>query len=299
MKYLVTFILFVINLFCLYVFFIEPLWVETTYHSMPLRAGLEGLRGTRIVHISDLHLRRADLGRGERSLIRRVNRLKPDLVCVTGDHITRVKTYDGALELLESFTPAVRTYAVMGNADYQRSVALATTIKKRGIKKQVVLGRNAIDIATVRGTQVVIALIDDPILKYDDPSLFEDLSHLDGFKLVLIHSYLSKWNDNFFSVRRERSGALPLSADLILCGHTHGGQINILPEHLMLSWLQYSYERPIKYLRGFIEETNGDTLGQGVPARTFINVNRGIGVSGIPARFRSRPEISVITLGTP
>jgi predicted MPP superfamily phosphohydrolase len=273
MKHIVTIFLIIINIFCVYAFFIEPRWIEVTYNTVPLRPGLEALQGTRIVHLSDLHLRAANLGRPERSLIRRVNDLTPDIVCVTGDHITKVKSFDAAFEMIEAFTPTVRTYGVLGNADYQRAVALATTIRTRGLKPSAVLGRNVIVSATVNQTPVSIALIDDPITKNDDQGLFDDLAGYPGFKLVLVHSYI------------EFSRGMTSNADLILCGHTHGGQINVIPADAMLAWLRAAYESPIKYLSGFKREGN-----------TYININRGIGMSGIPARFRARPEISVIEL---
>src|SRR5207249_8961519 len=65
---------------------------------------------------------------------------------------------------------------------------------------------------------------------------------------------------------------------LILCGHTHGGQIYVrgLTERLM------SGIRTTGLLRGWYEENGG-----------MIYVNRGIGTVNVPLRFLARPEITL------
>ena len=69
--------------------------------------------------------------------------------------------------------------------------------------------------------------------------------------------------------------------DLVLSGHTHGGQIRIpfLPPLLLP-------ELGTKYVEGLFRLRDG----------TQLYVNRGIGAVNLPFRFRCPPEISVITL---
>ena len=128
-------------------------------------------------------------------------------------------------------------------------------------------------LAQINNVPIAIAGIDDPITKYADLSRFDALKKYRGFKLALIHSYI-----DYPEVQTE-------NADLILAGHTHGGQVLIMSENLMLQWVSSAYKKKFKYLAGFHQEGN-----------TWVNVSRGLGLSALPIRFRSRPEISVIDL---
>ncbi|MFC1809292.1 metallophosphoesterase, partial [Candidatus Omnitrophota bacterium] len=174
---------------------------------------------------------------------------------------------------IESFRPKDKTYCILGNSDYYVAAHLAATLQKRSIKKPAILLRNAIISTELNGETITIAGIDDPIKKHDDLKLFNDLKNYPGFKLALIHSVLE-----FPDVETH-------NAHLILAGHTHGGQLNIFPENIMLRWVRSAYKKKIKYLGGFHKEDS-----------TWINVSRGIGMSALPLRFRSRPEITILDL---
>jgi predicted MPP superfamily phosphohydrolase len=71
------------------------------------------------------------------------------------------------------------------------------------------------------------------------------------------------------------------AADLVLCGHTHGGQITLpgLEPFIVRRFAK------TKYVEGIYQI-------QGMP----VYVNRGLGTTGLPIRFRARPEVALITL---
>jgi hypothetical protein len=71
----------------------------------------------------------------------------------------------------------------------------------------------------------------------------------------------------------------PDAMDLILSGHTHGGQIRI-------PFVEEPWTRGSKYVSGTY------TLGPS----SYLHVNRGIGTVILPLRFGSRPEVTVIDL---
>jgi hypothetical protein len=70
------------------------------------------------------------------------------------------------------------------------------------------------------------------------------------------------------------------NVDLMLSGHTHGGQVRIPFMPLL--------DLPV-YGRHYVE-------GLFRYGPTQLYVNRGIGAVGVPFRFRCPPEITVITL---
>jgi predicted MPP superfamily phosphohydrolase len=72
-----------------------------------------------------------------------------------------------------------------------------------------------------------------------------------------------------------------MTMDLLLCGHTHGGQVN-------LPWITrriLPITDPERYLSGLVRESWGYTY-----------VNRGIGTLVFPLRVLAPPEITRITL---
>jgi predicted MPP superfamily phosphohydrolase len=69
--------------------------------------------------------------------------------------------------------------------------------------------------------------------------------------------------------------------DLVLCGHTHGGQVDL--PFLNGAWLKDGPTRD--YVHGFYS-ANGSRM----------YVNRGIGTTTLPVRVACRPELTVFTL---
>lgn len=80
---------------------------------------------------------------------------------------------------------------------------------------------------------------------------------------------------------RRREGTA--SVDLVLSGHTHGGQVQLA------GWAPVTPRGSGRYLEGWY----GDHAEDGVPP---MYVSRGVGTSGIPVRLGSRPELAVFEL---
>lgn len=96
-------------------------------------------------------------------------------------------------------------------------------------------------------------------------------------RLVMMH------NPNSFD-------ALPANtAPLAVAGHTHGGQINLLPFGLTPVWFLLTYdEEELVHVAGWIEDF-------GKPGN-HLYVNRGIGFSRVPLRINAPPELTLFTL---
>ncbi|MBX7131567.1 MAG: metallophosphoesterase [Fimbriimonadaceae bacterium] len=73
---------------------------------------------------------------------------------------------------------------------------------------------------------------------------------------------------------------LPVGVDLVLSGHSHGGQF-LTP----WGWAPMHTENGKRYVRGFYPE-----------APTPIFVTRGVGTTGPPSRLFCRPEVAILTL---
>lgn len=119
----------------IYVQKIEPNWLEVTQIEIKLPKLDRVFDGYRIVQITDLHagdgIDRAQLER----VVAAVNAQSPDLVVITGDHVSRLpRQHVELLDTLAKLDPRDRTLSVMGNHDvYNDPTPIRTAIAQAGI----------------------------------------------------------------------------------------------------------------------------------------------------------------------
>ena len=231
-------------------------------------------RGTRIVQISDLHYANFTEPFFIRRVVEHVNRLKPDIVFFTGDYISYglwsrvdINRFAGeCAEILSAVDCPVR-YAVLGNHDYMIDHKMV----------EAVLTTHHIPVLTNRseplerdGRRLWFAGTGDAISRHADlDKAIPDASRKDGEPVILLTHEPDILKD-----------VAPYGVDLMLSGHTHGGQIRLpfLPA-------LFVPELGAEYVEGHFRMGN-----------TQLYVNRGIGAVGLPFRFNCPPEITVLTL---
>ncbi len=249
--------------------------VEVEEHTVSLRGLGDSFHGMRIAQISDFHYDEFTEPYYIREVVRRVNRLKPDMVLLTGDFVSMdplprrfgARLAGPCAALLQELESPLR-YAVMGNHDAEVGVdhvidALVShgipvlenrylPLEKDGARLWLagtadVLGgmarlEQAVPPNRIRGTDPVILMVHEP----------------DFVDRVVHHG----------------------GVDFMISGHTHGGQVRVpFVGPLILPPLGQ------KHIEGFFQ------VG---PTRLYVN--RGIGAVGLPVRFLCRPEITVFTL---
>ena len=170
-------------------------------------------------------------------------------------------------------------YAVFGNSEHKNGVrpyAFSRTLAEQGIPP--LMNRHVR--LTRGGAQIALAGVDDPVNDLD--RLEDALAGIpaDLFTLVLMHS-----PDGI-------AEAVVRGVDLVLSGHTHGGQIR-------LPWYGALYTHSAMGRRMSDGYYSRRRLRRAIgirPGRTQLYVTRGIGVSGLALRFLTRPELTVLTL---
>lgn len=140
-----SFILSILGVFVfllmIYSFLIEP--NSITINRVPVAdEGLFALLSSKkVVQISDLHIK--SVGRQERKLIKMLNRIKPDILFITGDFLTNSRDEDSCLEVLRQINmPIYGIWAVLGNSDrfrrdgsrYEGGIRLVEKLKSLGIR---------------------------------------------------------------------------------------------------------------------------------------------------------------------
>ncbi len=168
----------------------------------------EAFHGYRLLQLSDLHL---DINPDyPQALIRAVRELEYDACVITGDFRARTSgPSEPAIEALAEVRPHLRgpIFAILGNHDSVHSLPLIEALNIRVLlNESATLERD--------GARIHLSGIDDPhYFRCDNFEKAADAIPSDELAILLSHSPET--------YRR----AAHLGFDLLLCGHTHGGQI--------------------------------------------------------------------------
>jgi len=242
----------------------EPYMLTIEHKQIYLNRLPQAFDGFRVVQLSDVHHGPfSDRAQIERA-VETANRLQPDIIALTGDYISKERHYAApCAEMLGKLKARYGVYAVLGNHDHWTDAALITDLfRAEGITVLINEGMRF----EQNGTAFWLAGVDDTMVGLEDISLALAGARKDEMKLLLAH--------NPIILRR----AVRASVDLVLSGHTHGGQVAIRGER--------STARPRKrLLKGLWRQGN-----------TQIYVNRGLGTVVLPIRYGCPPEISLLEL---
>ncbi|VTT97818.1 Metallophosphoesterase OS=uncultured planctomycete GN=HGMM_F11F07C07 PE=4 SV=1: Metallophos_2 [Gemmataceae bacterium] len=259
-----------------YAYHVEPTWLEVNRVGLRVRGLPAAFHGVKVAHLTDFHFgRHIPHGYIENALARAAAE-RPDLIALTGDFIDKgprhVRT---AAKMFRGLTAPLGVYGVLGNHDFSVHTA-------RGVRRHAGLGAAVADALESEGVSVlrnravrldrggaglVVAGVDDLWSGEADPVAALGRECPNTPRVVLAHNPQSV--EGFAGCR----------ADLVLSGHTHGGQIDwpglgrILLNRRAKRWAAGLYR-----------------YGDG-----HLYVNKGVGF-GWRFRFGVRPEVAVFTL---
>jgi predicted MPP superfamily phosphohydrolase len=203
---------------------IEPRRFIVTRHQVRIRGLPQSLDGLRIVQLTDVHHGPWLALDYVRAVIRAANELEPDLVCLTGDYVHVSSAYiEPVVAELAELRLRLGTLAVLGNHDWWEDAArMQRAFAPTGItlidNERRVLTPDRRLVAWAEGGLALCGVGD----------LWEDLQDyrraLGGLAAEMPRLLLSHNPDVAEERDFVRSG---LRVDLMLSGHTHGGQINL------------------------------------------------------------------------
>jgi len=250
----------------LYAFLVEPRWVEIVEITIETEKIPKDSK-IKIVQLSDLHIH--EIGDREKYVLKVIEEINPDLVVITGDLIDDKKNVDKLYSFLRNISHVKRIYVILGNWDHWSGIDLNEYIRDLEALGVTVLV-NSNDVITEDTFCLNIVGVDDP--HTGRANLEKALTDIksDCYTLLLAHS-----PEIIDKIAKK-------NIDLILTGHTHGGQV-ILPIYGPL-FLPVE-EKYRKYSSGLFKIGN-----------STLYVNRGLGTSILPVRFLCRPEITVIKI---
>lgn len=250
------------GLICLFwAYKIEPNLLEIRQYRLKDRQ----LAGLRIVFASDLHIGKKDTQRLKR-IVENIQKQQADLILLGGDYLnghTEQSTMPPeriAAELGKLSAP-YGIFAVLGNHDwYINGTKTKEALQKIGIN----VLENQNQILNYKNKQLTIAGVADKITRTADSETALDKTPEP--RILLTHS-----PDTFPEIKDK--------VNLVLAGHTHGGQVKI--PFFGAVFVPSIYGR--RYAEGLFNENGLKMI-----------VSKGLGTSQLPIRFNCKPEIVVI-----
>ncbi|MBW7474276.1 metallophosphoesterase [Paenibacillus oenotherae] len=255
----------------IYAYFVERNWLDITRITIPILSSpeLAVFRGTSIVHFSDMHIGHYCGMEEIAAVASRIEQLKPDIICFTGDlvdqHTAGIGDY---VELMSGLTAPLGKYAILGNHDYYHDAA---DVRNFWSSAGFELLDNRHAYVEKEGQRLYIAGLDDLI--YGTPDMEGAMQGIAHDRTVILLAHEPDYAD--------KAAKWP-QIKLQLSGHSHGGQIRLpLIGHLIAP------PQGKKYVSGLYRLTGSDL---------HIYTNRGTGTTILPFRLFCRPEITVIEL---
>lgn len=232
-------------------------------HTLRLRGWKRSLNGFTVALLADLHIRDAYSVDLAKQAVAAALDSDPDMVVLAGDIVGYWK--DGSEDMLADVLEPLllmdgNAVAIPGNREYwsgdaERLRPVLETLNVRLLRNE-----------SWHHAGIDWIGIDSANAGKSDP--YAALQGVgDGAAIVLWHE-------------PDMVDELPFEADLMLSGHSHGGQF-VFPG----GFVPMTSRNGKKYLSGFFPE-----------AKVPLYVSRGIGTTGPPSRFLCPPEVSILTL---
>lgn len=272
----------------------------------------EDLNGLKVLHLSDLHWNAQFSSTFTKKIVKKVQKLNPDLIFFTGDFLCRstLANPSGLLQLLQSLQAPFGCFAILGNHDYQQFVTVNEKgeydIENRSTQSTVMKGFKKLfrsvsikDQVTERAQQVPLH---QPLIDLIKQTHFQ-LLHNETQLVSCRQSHLNICGLGEYSLGRfdpmqafqnyhshhvgiilsHHPDALMIlkdyPGDLILSGHTHGGQVNIPG-----MWQKFTSIKHHQFKSGLKK------LG-----KKWAYINRGL-AGMMPFRWFASPELTLIIL---
>ena len=255
-----------------YSYFVEPSRLVVNAVEMRLPNFSPTLNGFKIVAISDIHGGSNNVDEGKlRQIVERANAQDPDLIVLLGDHVSQTNGKHSDLRMpvvtiannLAGFRARHGVFAVIGNHDWwydEKKVRLE--FEKVGIR----FLENELAEIHIGGETIWLWGIEDYWKRRRVPA--EPIAKLAERR-------------NIIAITHNPDSLLKAPADisLMLAGHSHGGQVEI----------------PFYGRHPFVNDPRF-MFGKAIVDGKHIFVTTGIGCTGPQIRFRTPPEIAVLTL---
>lgn len=267
---LAIFLVFII--YILFKVFVDTVRIRVSEILLPYRKLPYSLDGLKIVHISDIQADSRTRRRKIKRYVKKVNKLKPDIVFFTGDLATNGNKYiEQGANALGNFEAQFGTYACLGDHDYwSDSNKIIDSLNESGVK-------------ILEDTNQFILVGKESFLVTFITNIYSKRPNLD--KLNFLMGQQPRGVLDIVVTHQPSEAIIELAAErgyhLFLAGHTHGGQIVIKPFGLNIAIPRI--ESP--FYRGVYHVE-----------QLLVSINNGLGFKFAPLRYNAPAEITLIKI---
>lgn len=292
--------------------FVEPQLLAVTKIQLPLSGLSNSLEGLKILQFSDLHWNAKFSPRFRKKIIKKINLLQPDIIVFTGDFLIRsiIENGNGLQRFLSSLNPGIGFFAVLGNHDYDKYVTVNCLGDydieensrfeslyegfKRLFRPVYLSGKISQSALHTNVHQGLINLLENTSIRLLHNETATIYCKGSGINICGLGEYTAGKclpKKAFQNYKAEYPGIIlthnpdsipelmQYPGEIILSGHTHGGQINLPVFREKFTRIEQRH-----LMRG-LKKLNGK----------WIYINRGVG-STLPFRWRSVPELTLFRL---
>jgi predicted MPP superfamily phosphohydrolase len=251
----------------------------------------------RVLHLSDLHMTAGQ--RSKQEWVASLAELQPDLVVDTGDNLAGMDAVPGTLRALDPLLDLPGVFVMASNDYYaprpknplkyftrEHTRVHGHELPWRDLRDGMTR-RGWLDLTNARGElvvggrRIVFAGVDDSHLRRDRYDLVAGPADPTAdLRIGLAHSPEPRVLDRFAAD----------GSDLLLCGHTHGGQLRVPFYGALVTNCGIDRDR-VRWLHRWAEPSAAHPHG------TWLHVSAGLGTSPYaPYRFACPPEATLLTL---
>lgn len=247
--------------------FIEPFWIQQKVYVINHPDIPASFDNTRIVFLTDIHHGRFFSRSRVRKVVDLVNKLKAQMIFLGGDYVEGSPDYiDGCFEELGNLSAELGVYGVLGNHDHWQGAGKT----REAMAKQGILSiDNSAFWVQKDGQRIRVGGVGD---------------HCEDVQRLEITTAKALESDFVLLVSHSPDYALDITddkVDLLLSGHTHGGQITLFG--------LYAPKVPSRFGQKF-------RTGKKMVDSIAVIISNGIGTVLLPMRFFARPQIVIIQL---
>lgn len=238
------------------------------------------LDGLTIGQLSDLHAGSFFSERPMQEAVSLLQAERPDIITITGDYVNHDAAEFALIRpSIQQLQADLGVYGCLGNHDHYANVGdVITQVRDTPVDLLI----NEHRTLSVDGARLHLVGVDNTGFYQNFANMEAAVTGLDerpgdDLRLLLAHTP-TYWDEHVRPHHPEM--------DLMLCGHTHGGQLGVEVGPLRYSLARVAYPR---WAGLYAEPRPGG-------GEHFLYVNRGIGTVGPPLRLGIRPEITLLTL---
>ncbi|MGN2369214.1 metallophosphoesterase [Clostridium cagae] len=256
-----------------YSIYVEPNLLSVKNIEINNSSNIKNEDTIKIAQISDIHLGEYYTIDKLEKLVNKVNSQNADIIVFTGDLFDNVSKFEDTSKvapILKKLNAKIGKYAIYGNHDYGGGAKniYKNVMEDSGFK---ILVNDQANVKLDSGKTISILGLDDALLGNPDVEKAVRNIKESNYNLLLLHE--PDLSDKFVSY----------NIDLILAGHSHGGQVKI-------PFLGEIVTPPLA------EKYKDRLYNLNTQRNTQLYVNSGIGNTKMPFRFMNVPEVSIFEI---